>query len=327
MGVTRMAGILEQLAGIEEPVVLIPGITGRQGSRSSKLMRGFGTNVVAGCTPGKGGSDVDGVPVYDSAAEAISDFPGINAAVLFVPSSAVLEAASELIELGLGFVVLTADGVATHDGIRLREMAISAGTALLGPNTVGMLDSSGYLFGMIGGRASWARGNYTPGSVGVISRSGGLSQLLGAFHCRPFLPGPDSDGVLHTLWEDDPPGVSAVICVGGDPVPGTTMLEAARAFESDPRTSVMAVYGETGTTQENDLAAAIAAGEVTKPVVVFLGGKYTEAGVAQSHAGAMIRSDSETWETKRKLLEKAGAIVVERPDSVFSMTARLLSSG
>ena len=155
----------------------------------------------------------------------------------------------------------------------------------------------------------------------VISRSGGLSQLLAAFHCRPNLPGPRPDGSFGPLWGEGFPGLSAVLCVGGDPVPGITLLDAARAFEADPRTRVMVIYAETGTTQENDLARAVRNGEIKKPIVVFLGGKYTEAGVAQSHAGAMIRNESETYKAKKEALEKVGAQVVDRPDSVFAATA------
>ncbi|MEN8209240.1 MAG: hypothetical protein ABFR50_08315, partial [Candidatus Fermentibacteria bacterium] len=124
-------------------------------------------------------------------------------------------------------------------------------------------------------------------------------------------------GSYGPLWGEDYPGLSAVLCVGGDPVPGVSMLDAAAAFEEDPRTKVMAVYGETGTTQENDLAEAVMKGQITKPVVVFLGGKFTKAGVSQSHAGAMIRNDNETWEAKQKALRDAGITVVERPDAVF----------
>ena len=312
-----MAGILKYLAGIDTPETLVFGITGRQGKSKSRLMKKFGTRIVAGCTPGKGGQEVDGVPVFDSAAEAVEAFPELNTAVLFVPAGAVRKAAMDAMDAGLGFLVLTADGVPTQDEIVLKEYASTRETVFLGPNTVGLLDTEGYLFGLIGGSATWAKRNYLPGKVGVISRSGGLSQLLGAFHCRPNLPGLRSDGSFGPLWGDDFPGVSAVVCVGGDPVPGVTMLDAARAFEKDPRTEVMAVYGETGTTQENDLARAVARGEITKPLVVFLGGKFTKAGVAQSHAGAMIRDHEETWEAKKEALESAGVTVVERPDAVF----------
>lgn len=319
-----MGGILEHLADIEEPRVLVFGITGRQGRSRTRLMRKFGTDIVAGCTPGKGGQEVDGTPVYDSASEAVEAHPELNTAVFYVPARAARSAASDAMEAGLGFLVLTADGVPTHDAAVLKEMSSRKGSRFLGPNTVGLLDTSGYLFGLIGGRASWARKNYLPGSVGVISRSGGLSQLLGAFHCRPHLPGPREDGSFGPLWGEDYPGVSAVVCVGGDPIPGVSVLDAARAFEADPRTKVMAVYGETGTSQENDLARAMESGEISKPVVVFLGGKYTEAGVAQSHAGAMVRNPEEAYVAKRKALEKAGAVVVERPDAVFASTARIL---
>lgn len=316
-----MAGILKYLCDIDTPKVLVFGITGRQGKSRSRLMKGFGTEIVAGTTPGKGGQEVDGVPVYNTATDAVSAHPEINSAVFFVPAGAVAKAAFDAMDAGIKFLVLTADGVATHDSIKIKEKAHETGAKCLGPNTVGMLDTTGYLFGLIGGKASWAKKNYLPGKVGVISRSGGLSQLLAAFHCRPNLPGPRPDGSFGPLWGEDFPGLSAVLCVGGDPVPGITLLDAARAFEADPRTRVMVIYAETGTTQENDLALAITNGEIKKPIVVFLGGKYTEAGVAQSHAGAMIRNESETYKAKKKALEKAGAQVVDRPDSVFAATA------
>ncbi len=319
-----MAGILKHLCGIDTPKVLVFGITGRQGKSRSRLMSGFGTEIVAGCTPGKGGQEVDSVPVYNNAAEAMAAHPEINSAVFFVPAGAIAKAAFDAMDAGIKFLVLTADGVATQDSIRIKEKAAETGSMCLGPNTVGMLDTEGYLFGLIGGRASWARKNYLPGKVGVISRSGGLSQLLAAFHCRKNLPGPMEDGTFQPLWGEDFPGLSAVLCVGGDPVPGITLLEAARAFQADPRTEVMAVYAETGTTQENDLAEAIRSGEITKPVVVFLGGRFTKAGVAQSHAGAMIRNPSESYEAKRKALLEAGVTVVDRPDAVFAATAALL---
>ncbi|MCD4700767.1 MAG: succinate--CoA ligase subunit alpha [Candidatus Aegiribacteria sp.] len=321
-----MAGILKYIAGVETPRTLVFGITGKQGRSKSRLMRKFGTEIIAGCTPGKGGQEVDGVPVFNSAAEAVKAFPQLNSAVLFVPAGAVRKAAMDAMDAGLKFLVLTADGVPTHDEIILKEYASTKDSVYLGPNTVGLLDTEGYLFGLIGGSATWAKKNYRPGKVGVISRSGGLSQLLGAFHCRPDLPGPKPDGSYGPLWGMDYPGLSAVVCVGGDPVPGISMLDTAAAFEKDPRTEVMAVYGETGTTQENDLAEAVMNGEIKKPIVVFLGGKFTKAGVSQSHAGAMIRNENETWEAKQKALLDAGITVVERPDAVFSAVLRKLKN-
>lgn len=320
-----MAGILKYLADVDTPETLVFGITGRQGKSKSRMMRKFGTSIIAGCTPGKDGQEVDGVPVFNSAAEAVKAFPQLNTAVFFVPAGAVRKASIDAIDAGLKFLVLTADGVPTQDEIALKEYASTGESVYLGPNTVGLLDTSGYLFGLIGGSATWAKKNYKPGSVGVISRSGGLSQLLGAFHCRPNLPGPRVDGTFGPLWGEDYPGLSAVICVGGDPVPGLSILDSARAFEKDPRTEVMAIYGETGTTQENDLAEAVRRGEITKPIVVFLGGKYTKAGVAQSHAGAMIRKEEETWQAKKDILEINGITVVERPDAVFGAVLKLLN--
>ncbi|MBF0500425.1 MAG: hypothetical protein HQM09_09850 [Candidatus Riflebacteria bacterium] len=319
-----MSGILKYLVGIEIPKVLIVGITGNQGQNSAKLMMQMGTSVVAGCTPGKGGQEVNGVPVFNSPAEAKKAIPELNCACTYVPAGAIKKAAMEIMDAGIRFTVLTADGVPTHDEAVLKEYSSARSCTYLGPNTVGMLDTSGYLFGMIGGSAAWAKKNYLPGCVGVISRSGGLSQLLGAFHCRPNLQGPREDGTFGPLWGEKYPGVSAVMCIGGDPMPGVSMVDAAKAFEKDPRTKVIVVYGETGTTQENDLADAVKAGAVTKPIVVFLGGKYTKAGVAQSHAGAMIRNEAETYHFKRKALEEQGIIVIDRPDAVFAQTAKIL---
>jgi succinyl-CoA synthetase alpha subunit len=319
-----MSGILKHLVGVDTPKVLIVGITGKQGASRSKLMMKMGTGVVAGCTPGKGGQEVNGVPVFNSPAEAREAIPEINCACTYVPAGAIKKAAMDCMDADIKFSVLTADGVATHDEAVLKEHSKATGCTYLGPNTVGMLDTAGYLFGLIGGSATWARKNYLPGCVGVISRSGGLSQLLGAFHCRPNLPGPKEDGTFGPLWGDEYPGVSAVLCTGGDPMPGTTLLDAALAFEKDERTKVIVAYGETGTTQENDLAAAVKAGDITKPIIVFLGGKFTKAGVAQSHAGAMIRNEEESYTYKRKAMEDAGIIVVERPDAVFTQTAKIL---
>jgi succinyl-CoA synthetase alpha subunit len=321
-----MAGILQQFAGIETPGVLVFGITGKQGRSRTRLMRKYGTTILAGCTPGKGGQEVDGTPVFDSPAQAVEAFPAIDTAVFYVPAGAVAEAALQAMDLGIRFLVISADGVPTHDAIRMKEKSLETGSLFLGPNTVGLLDTAGYLFGLIGGSATWAKKHYSPGCVGVISRSGGLSQLLGSFHCRPDLPGPRPDGTYGPLWGQDCPGVSAVVCIGGDPVPGITMLGAAEAFERDPRTSLIVAYGETGTSQENDLAGAVSRGMITKPVVVFLGGRFTRSGVAQSHAGAMIRSEEETYSAKRKALEGAGITVVDRPDAVFAETARILGS-
>ncbi len=319
-----MSGILEHLVGVDTPKVLVVGITGKQGQSRAKLMKKMGTQVLAGCTPGKGGQEVDGVPVFNNPAEAVAAIPELNCGCTYVPAGAIKKAAMDCMDAGIKFTVLTADGVPTHDEAVLREHSKATGTMFLGPNTVGMLDTSGYLFGLIGGSATWAKKNYLPGCVGVISRSGGLSQLLGAFHCRPNLPGPREDGTFGPLWGDKFPGLSAVMCTGGDPMPGTTMLEAGLAFEKDPRTKVIVAYGETGTTQENDLAEAVKTGNITKPIIVFLGGMFTKAGVAQSHAGAMIRNEAETYKYKRKAMEDVGIIVVERPDAVFAQTAKVL---
>jgi succinyl-CoA synthetase alpha subunit len=317
-------GILKYLAGVEIPRVLVFGITGKQGKNSSRVMKGVGTRILAGCTPGKGGQDVDGVPVFESADEAVKAIPEINCAVTYVPAGAVKKAAMDAMDAGLKFLVLTADGVPTHDQAVIKEYAELTGCTYLGPNTVGMLDTCGYLFGLIGGNAAWANENYRPGCVGVISRSGGLSQLFGAFHCRPNLPGPRKDGSFGPVWGEQYPGVSAVLCIGGDSIPGITMLDAALAFEKDPRTNVIVGYGETGTTQENDLASAVRSRLITKPIVVFLGGMFAKPGIAQSHAGAMIHTEEETYAFKRKTMEEGGIIVAERPDAVFAITADIL---
>ncbi|MCK5063877.1 MAG: hypothetical protein KAQ97_01270, partial [Candidatus Fermentibacteraceae bacterium] len=143
-----MAGILKYLADVDTPETLVFGITGRQGKSKSRLMRKFGTKIVAGCTPGKGGQEVDDVPVFNSAAEAVKAFPQLNTAVFFVPAGAVTKAAIDAIDAGLKFLVLTADGVPVQDEIALKEYSSKKDSVYLGPNTVGLLDTSGYLFGL-----------------------------------------------------------------------------------------------------------------------------------------------------------------------------------
>ena len=276
--------------------VLVQGITGREGVARTRLMREYGTRVVAGVTPGRGGQSVDGVPVFDTVAEA----GAVDVSVIFVPAPQVKPAVLEAVAAGVKLIALIADRVPLFDVLEMLE----AGANFIGPNTLGMISPGKALVGMIGGSAATARDWFRPGSVGIASRSGGLGASAGYYICRSA-----SDV-----------GVSTMVHVGGDAIVGMTLADIARLFEGDAETQVIVLVGEIGTSQEEQVAEAMRAGEITKPVVAYIGGKSADAGTRYSHAGAIIEGDRGTYAGKVAALREAGAVVVETfhelPDAV-----------
>lgn len=279
--------------------ILVQGITGREGRARTKLMREFGTNVVAGVTPGKGGESVEGVPVYNGVAEAMSaarDAGGpIDISVVFAPARFVKDAALEAIAAGVKLLLLVPDRVPLWDTMEIAAAARDAGAAFVGPNTLGVLSPGerGAVIGMIGGRASSAREWFKPGPVGIVSRSGGMTSSCGYYLGKA--------GV----------GLSTLVHVGGDAVLGLRIPDVALLLEADPATRAIVVFGEIGGSQEEDLAALIRARKVTKPVVAYIGGKVAKEGTRFSHAGAIIEGNRGTHAGKVKALTEAGAVVVD----------------
>jgi succinyl-CoA synthetase alpha subunit len=290
--------------------VIVQGITGREGQARTRLMLDYGTNVVGGVTPGKGGAEVLGVPVFNSCGEAAAALGTIDISVLFVPAAGLKDAALDAISAGVKLVVLVADRVPVWDAMEIAAAAKARGASFVGPNTLGIASPGQAVVGMIGGRAESAREWFKPPlpggtGVGIISRSGGMSSST-AYYCGQA-------GVR----------ISTIVHIGGDAVLGLRIPEVAAMFESDPATDAIVVFGEIGGSQEEELAEMIAAKKLTKPVVAYIGGKAARAGTRFSHAGAIIEGNKGTHAGKVAALRGAGATVVdafgELPDAVVGV--------
>ena len=271
--------------------VLVQGITGSQGRFDTGLALAYGTAIVAGVTPGKGGTEVFGIPVFDTVEEAVA-VTGATAAVSYVPAARAAGAVEEAVAGGLRLVVATTENVPRHDAARAVAAARAAGTALVGFNTNGVISPGRAKLGGIGGDRPDRI--FRPGRVGICSRSGGMAAEIAA-----------------TLGEAGL-GVSTCVAMGGDPITGLAMADYARLFQEDRDTDAIVVFGEPGTRNEQDLAAAIAAGEVTKPVVALLAGHFQEAypaGASFGHLAAAIRSPDDRVSRKAEVLRAAGARV------------------
>lgn len=286
--------------------VMVQGITGREGRARAKLMQDYGTNVVVGVTPGKGGETVDEVPVFDTVNEATDQMGEIDASVIFVPAPFVRDAALESIDAGIKLLLIVPDRVPVWDVLRIVSAAQEQGANFIGPNTLGVLSTGEAVLGMIGGRAVAARSWFKPGPVGIMSRSGGITSSMGYYLGKAGI------------------GTSTMVHVGGDVVVGMTFPKIARLFEKDPETRAIVMFGEIGGSQEEQLAELIQAGEVTKPVIAYIGGKAAKSGTRFSHAGAIIEGNRGTYAGKVEKLRNAGAVVVDSFGDIPEMTKKIL---
>lgn len=286
--------------------VLVAGITGREGRARTRLMKEYGTDVVAGVSPGHGGEEVEGVPVFDTVAAAVEVVGEVYASVVFVPGPAVKEAALEAFAGGVKLAVLVPDRVPIWDAMAINAAAREAGARYVGPNTLGVLSVGKAVLGMVGGRAESAREWFKPGPVGIASRSGGITSSLAYYLGRAGI------------------GATTLVHVGGDPIVGTPLQDAVRLFQEDADTKAVVLFGEIGGGQEEKVAELIAEGAVTKPVVAFVGGKGATEGTRFSHAGAIIERGRGTYEGKVKALREAGAAVADDYDKVSDYALRVL---
>jgi succinyl-CoA synthetase alpha subunit len=280
----------------EKKRVLVQGITGREGRARTRLMREYGTKVVGGVTPGKGGQRVLGVPVFNTPQEAVNSLGNIDVSVVFVPAAAVKDAAISAIDAGIKLAVLVPDRVPVWDAMEIAAAAKANDAMFLGPNTLGALSPGKAVVGMIGGRAESARQWFKPGvpkGVGVISRSGGMASSTGYYLGQA--------GVR----------LSSIVHIGGDAVIGIRLPDAALMFEADPLTEAIVIFGEIGSSQEEELSQLIANRKITKPVIAYIGGKAAREGTRFSHAGAIIEGGRGTHAGKVKALREAGASVVD----------------
>src|SRR5213596_632279 len=296
----------------EKKRVLVQGITGREGRARTRLMREYGTNIIAGVTPGKGGQSVLGVPVFNTPREAVESLGKIDVSVVFVPAAGVKDAAISAIEAGIKLAVLVPDRVPVWDAMEIAAAAKVNDAMFLGPNTLGALSPGEAVVGMIGGRAESARQWFKPGvpkGVGVISRSGGMASSTGYYLGQA--------GVR----------ISTIVHIGGDAVIGIRLPDAALMFEADPLTEAIVIFGEIGSSQEEELAQLIVNGKINKPLIAYIGGKAAREGTRFSHAGAIIEGGRGTHAGKVKALREAGATVVdafgELPDAVVEILKKM----
>lgn len=281
--------------------LIVQGITGREGEFHTRQMLGYGTQVVAGVTPGKGGARVEGVPVFETVEQARSA-TGANASVVFVPAAFAADAALEAIEAGLDLVVLITEGIPVQDMLAVVSQARRRGARLIGPNCPGVISPGEALVGILPGAV------FTPGPVGLVSRSGTLTYE-----------------VVHELTRTGL-GQSTCVGVGGDPIIGMRFVDVLRLFDRDPATRVVILIGEIGGTDEEEAAAAIARGDVVKPVVAFISGRTAPPGKRMGHAGAIISGKTGTAQSKVDALARAGVPVASSIGELVDLARQGLAS-
>jgi succinyl-CoA synthetase alpha subunit len=287
--------------------VLVQGITGREGMTRTQLMVGYGTNVVAGVTPGRGGQEVEGIPVFDTIEEAWENRGPIDVSVLFIPAPLVKSAALEAIDAGIKLLVIVPDRVPIYDVLVIAKRAKAAGARFVGPNTLGVLSPDKAVLGMMGGRAASARSWFFQGPVGISSRSGGITSSMAYYLAQ--------EGI----------GATTLVHVGGDAVVGLPHPEVMKLFEQDPETKAVVMFGEIGTSQEERVADLIEEGAFTKPLVAYIGGKAAKSGTRFSHAGAIVEGGRGTYEGKVERLREVGAMVVESFTDLPQATKEVLA--
>ncbi|MBW1696191.1 MAG: succinate--CoA ligase subunit alpha [Deltaproteobacteria bacterium] len=292
----------------ENTTVIVQGITGREGSLRTQFMKEYGTKVVAGVTPGRGGQEVHGIPVYDTVKEAIEKHGQVDASVAFIPGPLLKWAVLEAIDAGIKFIVPPVERVPVHDILEMVAVAQKENVRLLGPGSLGIISPGKAVMGWLGGNAEWANILFSPGPVGVISRSGGQS------------------GTVPWVLKVEGLGISTALHIGTEPVLGQSMSDILPLFEEDDQTKAVAVFGEIGGTLEEEAAETVASGKFTKPLVVFIAGAWAPEGMRFSHASSIVERGKGSAQSKIDALTKAGAHVVDSPDEIAPLIKKLINA-
>jgi len=281
--------------------LVVQGLTGKEGTFHALACREYGTRVVAGVTPGKGGLVHEGIPVFDTVAAAVAR-EGANASIIFVPPAAAADAILEAADAGIGVIVCVTEGIPTLDMVRAHRALQGCPSRLIGPNCPGLISPGKAKVGIMPARI------HRPGRVGVVSRSGTLTyEAVGQLTERGI-------------------GQSTCLGIGGDPIIGTTFVDALRLFQADADTDAILMIGEIGGTAEEEAAAFVKA-NVTKPVVGFICGQTAPPGRRMGHAGAIISGGSGTAAEKMAAMRRAGIAVVKSPAEMGEVLERALGAG
>ena len=277
--------------------LLVQGLTGSEGRFHGLRNREYGTNVVAGVTPGKGGQDVEGIPVFDTVASAVRE-TGANTSMIFVPAAFAADAIYEAVDAGIGTIVCITEGVPAHEMLRLHAFLRPRGVILVGPNCPGALSPGKANVGIIPAEI------FREGGVGLVSRSGTLTYQIG-----------------HELTQLGL-GNSTIVGIGGDPVVGSSFVDVLTLFEADAQTEQVVMVGEIGGDEEEKAAAFIEA-EMSKPVVAYIAGFTAPPGKTMGHAGAIISGSAGTAQAKKDALEAKGIRVGTTPTETASLVAEI----
>jgi len=293
----------------ENTRVIVQGITGREAATFTKDMIDYGTKVTAGVTPGKKGQDVHGIPVYDTVRQAVSEHPS-DASVVSVPPALVKGAVIESVENGIKLVVVVSERVPRKDTIEFLEAANANGARVIGPNTLGLISPGRVKLGMAGGPVSDVKKAYTPGDVGIASRSGGMTTEIA------------------NLLTTNGLGQSTCVGIGGDPVVGSNFIDLIPLFEKDPETKVVVLFSEPGGVIEERLSELVASGNIKIPIVAFIAGKFVDdmPGIRFGHAATIVEGERGTTRGKIAAFEKAGINVAESFSEIALITKKFSSS-
>ena len=283
----------------KETKAIVQGITGNQGSFHTRLMLDYGTKIVAGVTPGKGGQQVHGVPVYDTVKEALENHEA-NASIIFVPARFAADAALEAIENNLKTVVIITEHIPIKDSIYIMARAKEKGTTIIGPNTPGIITPNECKLGIMPAHI------FKPGIVGIASRSGTLTYEIAAGLTKAGL------------------GQSTCLGLGGDPVVGLNFIDVLEMFKKDEKTEAVVLIGEIGGNLEELAAKYIKETNYPKPVVAFIAGRTAPPGKRMGHAGAIIMGKAGTAQSKIEAFQRAGVAVAEKPGEVAKLVMEKL---
>lgn len=278
--------------------VLVQGITGRDGSFHTKLMLDYGTNIVSGVTPGKGGSDYLGIPIFDTVKEAVKKtYP--NTSIIFVPSQFAVDAIYEAVDNGIELVVVITEGIPIHDMVKVKNYIDRKGVKLIGPNCPGIITPNEAKVGIMPAHI------FKRGKIGIVSRSGTLTYEI------------VNQLTLNGL------GQSTAVGIGGDPVIGMKFIDVLKLFKEDEETEAVVIIGEIGGTDEQDAAEYIKK-EFNKPVVAFIAGRTAPPEKRMGHAGAIIAGSEGTAEEKRKAFESSNVKVANLPEEIPQILKKIL---